>query len=211
MSNLLFIGGGKGGTTKSTTAHLLCLGAILSKQPAAYVLTDPNRDMKPDGRPYSVLDGRDGNNLAQIIMASSNSGNGWLIIDGAGNRPAFDKAVSAQADLTLLPFRDAQEDVDTVLKDLSAMPAAFAWPAAWPTNKLAAQAAQKYLDQVRAAFPLRVVQPPLSFVNSAKSLMDTILGEPSTEVRREARRAFAIMAGWFEDHQQTDQPAALSA
>ncbi|VVP43650.1 hypothetical protein [Pseudomonas fluorescens] len=54
MSNLIFIGGQIGGTTKTTTAHLMSLGAILRGQPAAYVLTDPHRVLKPEGRPYVV-------------------------------------------------------------------------------------------------------------------------------------------------------------
>ena len=87
MSNLIFIGGQKGGSTKTTTAHLMCLGAILRGQPAAYVLTDPLRSLKTEGRPYGVMDGRDSNELAKIITASSNTKNGWLIVDGGGNRP----------------------------------------------------------------------------------------------------------------------------
>lgn len=92
MSTIVYIGGQKGGTTKTTTSHLMCLGAILKKHPAAYVLTDPHRRIKSDGRPYGVLDGRDSAALAQIITASHNMGNGWLVVDGGGNRPAFDQA-----------------------------------------------------------------------------------------------------------------------
>ena len=59
MSNFVFVGGTKGGTTKSCSSHLLCLGSVLCKQPAAYVLTDPRRKLKSEGRPYGVLDGTD--------------------------------------------------------------------------------------------------------------------------------------------------------
>ncbi|WP_244221241.1 hypothetical protein [Paraburkholderia aromaticivorans] len=48
MSNIVYVGGQKGGTTKTTTSHLMCLGAILRKQPAAYVLTDPHRRIKAE-------------------------------------------------------------------------------------------------------------------------------------------------------------------
>jgi hypothetical protein len=41
MSVSVYISGQKGGSTKSTTDHLLCLGSVLMNQPAAYVLTDP--------------------------------------------------------------------------------------------------------------------------------------------------------------------------
>jgi hypothetical protein len=89
-TKLVYWGGSKGGVGKSTNAHLSCLGAILSGQPAAYVLTDPDREMRGKGRPYEVLDGRKPNDLASILKASRMTSGGWLIIDGGGNRPAFD-------------------------------------------------------------------------------------------------------------------------
>ena len=82
MSNIVYIGGRKGGSGKTTTAHLACLGAILRGQPAAYILTDPHRSLKHEGRPYSVMDGRDVNALAKIISSSHNIPNGWFVIDG---------------------------------------------------------------------------------------------------------------------------------
>ena len=41
--------GGKGGTTKSASAHLICLGAFLHGVPAAYALTDPLRKVRGEG------------------------------------------------------------------------------------------------------------------------------------------------------------------
>lgn len=46
---LLAVLGGKGGTTKTATAHLICLGAYLSGIPAAYALTDPLRKVRGEG------------------------------------------------------------------------------------------------------------------------------------------------------------------
>src|SRR5579884_227822 len=63
-TKLVFFGGSKGGVGKSTNAHLACLGAILCNQPAAYVLTDPDREIREKGRPYEVLDGREPKELA---------------------------------------------------------------------------------------------------------------------------------------------------
>lgn len=48
MTTIIYFGGGKGGSSKTTTAHLTCLGAILRNQPAAYVLTDPERKVRGD-------------------------------------------------------------------------------------------------------------------------------------------------------------------
>jgi len=75
--------GEKGGTTKTASAHLLCLGAYLHGIPAAYVLTDPARKVRGEGRPYAVLDGRLPEQLALIFDSSRSNLNGWLIIDGA--------------------------------------------------------------------------------------------------------------------------------
>jgi chromosome partitioning protein len=125
MTNIVYIAGGKGGTGKTTTSHLACLGAILRNQPAAYVLTDPERKVRGDGRPYGVLDGRMPDMLAHILNANRSTLNGWLIIDGGGNRPAFDAELAAEAGLCLLPFRASEEDLDTVATDLQRLPTAI--------------------------------------------------------------------------------------
>jgi chromosome partitioning protein len=208
MSIPIYVGGQKGGTTKSTTAHLLCLGAVLFKQPAAYVLTDPKRPLRCEGRPYGVLDGRDPKQLAQIIAANQSTLNGWLVIDGGGNRPQFDKAMADQVELCLLPFRDSDEDDEMVRADLEAIPHAVAWPSAWPTNEKAAKAAQHYIDNLARDFPSRVIEQPLYFVNSAKELLDKALGEPSTVARSAARRAFEIMNNHYEVQRRTGHRAA---
>lgn len=207
MSTLVYVGGGKGGTTKTTTSHLFCLGAILRGQPAAYVLTDPTRQVKAKGRPYGVMDGRDANTLAGIITASRRTENGWLVVDGGGNRPAFDTAMAAEADLCLLPFRASEEDLEAVSRDLTALPNAIALPSAWTTNKHAQDAAQYLIDGLARAFPLRVVATPLYFVNSASELLGTSLESPSTPVRSAARRAFDIMQECFEEHGKARQDA----
>ncbi|MEM5371036.1 hypothetical protein V4C53_34060 [Paraburkholderia azotifigens] len=206
MSNIVYVGGQKGGTTKTTTAHLMALGAILRKQPAAYVLTDPHRRVKAEGRPYGVLDGRDPNALAQILTASQSNLNGWLIVDGGGNRPAFDKAMADAAHLTILPFRASEEDLEAVALDMQAMPNALALPSAWSTNKHAQEAAQRLIDGLSTAFPGRVLTSPIWFVNSTAELLGATLESPSTAVRNAARHSFGILTATFEQH---GQPAEL--
>lgn len=198
MSNVIYIGGQKGGTTKTTTAHLLALGAILRRQPSAYVLTDPHRRVKADGRPYGVLDGRNSDVLEQILIGSQSNLNGWLIVDGGGNRPAFDKAMAEQAHLTVLPFRASEEDLEAVALDMKAMPNAVALPSAWTTNKHAQQAAQRYIDALSTAFPGRVLHTPIWFVNSAAELLGASLDSPSTAARNAARHAFDVLTEAFK-------------
>jgi hypothetical protein len=211
MSNSVYFGGQKGGSTKTTTSHLVCLGAILHKQPAAYVLTDPNRHLKEEGRPYSVLDGRQPNELAKILGAIDAHRNGWWIFDGGGNRPAFDAEMARQVDLVILPFRDSEEDLEAVTRDLHDYPNALAWPCAWPTNDKAKQAAQHFIDALSIAFPLRVITSPLYFVNSAKELLGASLDNPSTPTRSAARRAFEIMADTFDAHVKKSEEVPVRA
>jgi chromosome partitioning protein len=198
-TKFVFIGGSKGGVGKSSTSHLVCLGAILRSQPASYVLTDPTRKIRGEGRPYSVLDGREPRALASIMSAARSTTNGWLVIDGGGNRPAFDAEIAAEADLCLLPFRASEEDLDTVASDMQRLPHALAWPTAWPTNSFAVEAAQFYIDGLAKAFPLRVITTPIPFVNSVSDLLAASLGSPSTPVRSVARKAFDTVDLHFDD------------
>lgn len=199
MTKSVYIGGGKGGVGKTTNAHLLCLGAILFNQPAAYVLTDPVRKVRGEGRPYTVLDGRLPEDLSHILKAAQSTLNGWLFIDGGGNRPAFDEALAAEVKLCVLPFRGSEEDLDTVADDLRRLPKAIAWPTAWTTNEFARKAAQYYIDALAKTFPRRVIMTPLSFVNSVSELLGANLESPSTPVRQLARKAFKTIEDRFDE------------
>lgn len=208
MTKSVYIGGGKGGVGKTTNAHLLCLGAILLNQPAAYVLTDPERKVREVGRPYTVLDGRLPDDLSHILKAAQSALNGWLFIDGGGNRPAFDAALSEEVHLCVLPFRASEEDIDTVANDLQRLPNAIAWPTAWPTNEFARKVAQYYIDALATAFPLRVITKPLDFVNSVSELLGTKLESPSTPVRKLARKAFRTIEDYLDERAGDNQLAA---
>src|ERR1700691_1334848 len=194
----IFFGGSKGGVGKSATSHLACLGAVLCNQAAAYVLTDPDREIRDKGRPYDVLDGRDPNQLASILKASQSTSDGWLIIDGGGNRPAFDSAIAEEVDLCIFPFRPSHEDMDTVSRDLDRIANALAWPTAWPTNIFAIPAAQSFINRLSKQYPSRVITKPIPFVNSASDLLAQSLDSPSPPVRRLARKVFGVMEAQFE-------------
>jgi chromosome partitioning protein len=159
-TKLVYWGGSKGGVGKSTNAHLSCLGAILYDQPAAYVLTDPDREIRDKGRPYELLDGREPKQLADILNASrKTSAGGWLMIDGGGNRPAFDSAIAEEVDLCIFPFRPSQEDMDAVSRDMDRISNALAWPTAWPTNIFAIPTAQGFINRLSKKYPLRTCLP----------------------------------------------------
>jgi hypothetical protein len=197
-TKLVFFGGSKGGVGKSATSHLACLGAVLFNHPAAYVLTDPDREIRDKGRPYAVLDGRQPKQLASILNASRTAQDGWLIIDGGGNRPAFDLAIADEVDLCIFPFRPSHEDMDTVSKDLDRIPNALAWPTAWPTNIFAIPSAQSFINRLSKKYPGRVISKAIPFVNSASDLLAESLDSPSSPVRRLARKVFGVMEAQFE-------------
>jgi hypothetical protein len=197
-TKLVYWGGSKGGVGKSTNAHLCCLGAILSGQAAAYVLTDPDREIRDKGRPYEVLDGREPKQLASIIKASRATSGGWLVLDGGGNRPAFDAAIAEAVDLCLFPFRPSHEDMDTVANDLERIRNALAWPTAWPTNIFAIPAAKGFISRLSKKYPSRVIAKAIPFVNSASDLLAETLDSPSTPVRSLARRVFSVMEEQYE-------------
>jgi chromosome partitioning protein len=52
------------------------------------------------------------------------------------------------------------------------------------------------------AFPLRVIETPIYFVNSVAELLAASLDSPSMPVRNAARRAFGIMAEYFDHKPQ---------
>jgi hypothetical protein len=198
MSAIIYIAGTKGGVGKSATSHLVCLGAILQNQPSAYVLTDPKRKVRAEGRPYGILDGRQPKQLADILSVSRTGFAGWVIINGGGNRPAFDEEVAKAADLCILPFRNSDEDTDTVMDDLARIPNSIAWPTAWPTNAFAEHDARCYIDRIVVQFPMRVVSTPIPFVNSVSKLLAESLDVPSSPARQLARRVFATLEDEYD-------------
>ena len=145
-----------------------------------------------------MLDGREPKQLANILSASQSTPDGWLIIDGGGNRPAFDSEIAGEVDLCIFPFRPSHEDMDTVSRDLDRISDALAWPTAWPTNIFAIPAAQGFINRLSKKYPSRVITKPIPFVNSASDLLAESLDSPSSPVRRLARKVFSVMEAQFE-------------
>src|SRR5262249_27785858 len=144
------------------------------------------------------------------LSVSRNGFSGWVIIDGGGNRPAFDEEVANAVDLCILPFRASEEDVDTVSDDLKRIPKAIAWPTAWPTNSFAERAAQFYIDALGKAFPLRVINTPIPFVNSVSDLLAESLNSPSSPVRQLARKVFDVMADEYDQRKTMPAESAIA-
>lgn len=160
MADIICVIGNKGGTGKTTLSHMLCQGMGLLGQRSVCVLTDTHREpLAPSGRRYLIADARSREALARVVD-KIRSLNAWMgIIDGGGNRTEIDRKLYGLADLVLLPFRDSQEDIRTVIRDLEMFPRAYALPMQWPTNAWARDAAEKLVQEMLGTYQDRILEP----------------------------------------------------
>lgn len=160
MADIVCVIGNKGGTGKTTLSHMLCQGMGLLGQRSVCVLTDTHREpLAPNGRRYLVADARSREALARVVD-KIRSLNAWMgVIDGGGNRTEIDRKLYGLADLVLLPFRDSQEDIRTVIRDLEMFPRAYALPMQWPTNAWAREAAEKLVHEMLGPYHDRILEP----------------------------------------------------
>lgn len=160
MADIICVIGNKGGTGKTTLSHMLCQGMGLLGQRSVCVLTDTHREpLAPSGRRYLVADARSREALARVVD-KIRSLNAWMgVIDGGGNRTEIDRKLYGLADLVLLPFRDSQEDIRTVIRDLEMFPRAYALPMQWPTNAWAREAAEKLVHEMLGPYHDRILEP----------------------------------------------------
>jgi hypothetical protein len=137
----ILVSGDKGGTGKSTTAHLAAVGLSMLRPPvpACVVTTDPREfPLTDDGRRYVVLDGREPEQLAAILTGLAVlEDDPVVLIDGAAARHELDAALSALVRplATVVPFMAARHEFDRARLTLDALPAAYGLPSAWGTRK----------------------------------------------------------------------------
>lgn len=160
MADIICVIGNKGGTGKTTLSHMLCQGLGLLGQRSVCVLTDTYREpLAPTSRRYLVADARSRESLAKVVD-KIRSLNAWMgVIDGGGNRTETDRQLYGLADLVLLPFRDSQEDIRTVIRDLEMLPRAYAIPSQWPTNAWARETAERTVGEMLAPYRDRILDP----------------------------------------------------
>lgn len=167
MADIICVIGNKGGTGKTTLSHMLCQGLGLLGQRSVCVLTDTYREpLAPTSRRYVVADARSRESLAKVVD-KIRSLKAWMgVIDGGGNRTETDRQLYGLADLVLLPFRDSQEDIRTVIRDLEMFPRAYAIPSQWPTNAWAREAAERTVAEMLAPYRDRILDPIFSLAAS---------------------------------------------
>ncbi len=109
------ISGIKGGTGKTTLSHALALGAAWHKVPAYLCHTDNREHITTRNRPYTYYDARDRHDL-HSIMERAIVEEGLFLIDGGGNREAFDYWIASSVDLVIIPVTPDPEAVRESLR-----------------------------------------------------------------------------------------------
>lgn len=144
---VITIFGSKGGTGKSTLAHALAFGATLRGEMGIVVHTDNRPPVDCTGRPYGYVDGRDPEHIVRVLE-NAKQHEGLLVIDGGGNRPAFDSVIAQAADLVLVPVTLNAEDIRLASSDLERLPEAWAIFNRWPVNWFARAVAERYATRL---------------------------------------------------------------
>jgi hypothetical protein len=204
MAQIVCIIGNKGGTGKTTLSHMLCQGLGLLGQRSVCVLTDPQREpLDPAGRRYLIADARNREALARVVDKLREL-KGWMgVIDGGANRDAMDRRLYGIADIVLLPFRDSQEDLRTVLRDLENYPRAWALPSQWPTNPWQREAASRTLDQLFGRHADRLAEPVAALSASklllARQLPETLPTPLANACRRLAGQMLDLLRVTYDE------------
>lgn len=195
MAKIIYIGGIKGGSGKTTCSHLLSAGLALLSRSVALVTTD-NRDMlSSEGRPYNILDGREAKKLAELVNAAvtTTDSDAYLVIDGGATRfGEFDKTLSKHAALVLVPWTSDPEAMKLASIYCTEHPHAYALPNRWTTNSMAAKADEFLLKQFDAVLPGRVMPPVPDTRGSAMLLEHEITAKDINTRTRNVARALAI-------------------
>jgi len=187
---VIAIVGSKGGTGKSTLAHALAFGATLRQAIGVMVHTDQRPPVACTGRPYGYIDGRTPERLVQVLEDAARH-EGLLVIDGGGNRPAFDHVIAQAADLVLVPATLNAEDIRLALQDLERLPEAKAIFNRWPVNTFTQAVALRYegrLPQDRYLGRLIEVGGVRTFLEDA-----TPWQTPPTKVNNFARVLYGLV------------------
>jgi hypothetical protein len=150
VAKVLAIVGSKGGSGKSTAAHLIAHGCGSLARPitAVVLTTDPEEAIRTDRRRYAVMDARTRDGLLGHMRRLLEVERLLIILDGAASRPDLDALVADVADLAVLPFKPAAQDVERALENLARMQTAVALPMDWPALPASAKRVRRYLTAV---------------------------------------------------------------
>lgn len=150
MAKIIAIAGEKGGTGKTTVAHLVAHGAGSLPHPIQTVVitTDPNDQPVTGERRYLPVDGRDLSKLSDTLARLDKNDRLLIVIDGAAARPQLDQIVKEVSDLVVLPYGPSVQEARRTAADLDRLPEAFALPNRWPSHPAVQQQATEYLQLI---------------------------------------------------------------
>jgi chromosome partitioning protein len=158
LARVIAVIGSKGGSGKTTCAHLIAhgCGSLPRPVPAVVLTTDPEERPRTDRRRYLVADARSRTDLLAQMARLLPVEPLLVVLDGAAARADLDQLVSEVADIAILPFRPAAHDAERARDNLARLPRAWALPMGWPRHPGTAKRARRWL----AGFPPERLLPP---------------------------------------------------
>ncbi|MCB4825503.1 hypothetical protein [Roseicella aerolata] len=185
MAKVIALVGSKGGSGKSTAAHLIAhgCGSLARPVPAIVLTTDPEEHPRTDRRRYVVADGRTREGLLAQMRKLLAVDRLLILLDGAAARPDLDKVVAEVADLAVLPFKPAAQDVERAVDNLNRLPQAVALPMDWPALPATAKRVRRYLNAVPEDRRL----PPFKHIPRLADLLGDGYGEAAYDLASPAR------------------------
>ncbi|TDH58662.1 hypothetical protein E2C06_31435 [Dankookia rubra] len=106
-----------------------------------------------------------------------------ILLDGAAARPDLDKVVAEVADLAVLPFKPAAQDVERAADNLKRLSDAVALPMDWPALPATAKRARRYLNAVPEDRRL----PPFKHIPRLSDLLGDSYAEAAYDLASPAR------------------------
>jgi hypothetical protein len=158
MASVIAVAGSKGGSGKSTCAHLLGHGAgsLPRMIQCVVITTDPEEVPRIDARRYVVVDGRTEAKLADELERWLDVERLLVVIDGSAARGDLDAIVQNIADITIVPFKPGQQDAERAVANLARLDKAVALPMAWSKHPGTARRDKAFLRMM----PEGRVMPP---------------------------------------------------
>lgn len=192
FNKLISVVGNKGGVGKTTSGHMLAYGLAMFGVAPIVITTDAGRRVRNDeNRPYQIASGQTPEALENIFgsfraLDVDPESPKVLIIDGGAGRVGLDAMFVQHSDLSILPFRDSEEDLDVVRAELDQFPTAFGLPAQWPANAFTRAQVTAVLTQMQTAFPDRILNP-VPAIRSSQNLLRDEMGPVDTKLRSVCR------------------------
>jgi chromosome partitioning protein len=183
MAKILGVLGEKGGSGKSSLAHLAAhgFGSLPRSIDAVVVVTDPLDEVYQHPRRYYVADARDHSKLPALLKKLNERDDLVVIVDGAAGRVAIDEALNKVADLIIVPFTAAYHDAVRAVRHLERLPGGLAVPNRWPTHPGSKAHANKLLD----LFPRDRTMDPIPQIGKITDLLNpTEYGRAATSLSR---------------------------